>query len=271
MNNTTLDLVGLLWHPSEELLTTIALFMIVTSLPTFIACLLVRAPYGRYHDQASWIYGFEMNGTLAWVLQECPTVVLGIVIVLFSPAPLIKTNTVNLVLYTYFMIHYIHRSFIFPFLLRGGKPTPFVLFITAFVFCAINGFLQIQTLATVNSYDETWFSDPRFLIGSFLFWSGLLINHHSDHVLRNLRKPGETGYKIPHGGAFEYVSAANYFGEIVEWLGFAIATWSLAGFAFAIFTFSAIGARGYQHHLNYLERFKDKYPKNRKAVIPFIW
>ena len=26
---------------------------------------------------------------------------------------------------------------------------------------------------------------------------------------------------------FEYVSGANFFGEIVEWTGFAIATWSL--------------------------------------------
>lgn len=30
------------------------------------------------------------------------------------------------------------------------------------------------------------------------------------------------------------------------------------------------GPRGAQHHKNYLERFKD-YPRNRNAVIPFIW
>jgi 3-oxo-5-alpha-steroid 4-dehydrogenase 1 len=48
-------------------------------------------------------------------------------------------------------------------------------------------------------------------------------------VLRNLRKPGDTGYYIPKGGMFEYVSGANFFGEILEWTGFAIASGSTAG------------------------------------------
>ena len=52
---------------------------------------------------------------------------------------------------------------------------------------------------------------------------GFCANIHSDHILRNLRKPGESGYKIPRGGLFELVSAANYAAESCEWLGFAIA------------------------------------------------
>jgi 3-oxo-5-alpha-steroid 4-dehydrogenase 1 len=48
----------------------------------------------------------------------------------------------------------------------------------------------------------------------------------SDAILRNLRKPGETDYKIPKGGAFKFVSGANFLGEILEWTGFAIAQWN---------------------------------------------
>ncbi len=48
---------------------------------------------------------------------------------------------------------------------------------------------------------------------------------------------GEKGYKIPRGGMFEYISGANFFGEILEWAGFALAAWSLPAFAFALFTF----------------------------------
>ena len=72
------------------------------------------------------------------------------------------------------------------------------------------------------------------------------------------------------GGLFEYVSGANFFGEIVEWTGFAIASGSLAATAFALFTAINIAPRAYHHHLSYIEKFKEEYPKHRRAVIPFI-
>ena len=52
----------------------------------------------------------------------------------------------------------------------------------------------------------------------------------------NVLFSGEKGYKIPQGGMFKFVSAAKYFGKIVEWFGFAIATWSYTGLAFAVCT-----------------------------------
>ena len=48
---------------------------------------------------------------------------------------------------------------------------------------------------------------------------------------------------------FEYVSAANYFGECLEWSGFALASWSLPALAFGWFTWANIGPRAYHHHL----------------------
>lgn len=117
---------------------------------------------------------------------------------------------------------------------------------------------------------ETNILAPHFVIGFTLFFTGLTINWQADSILRNLRKPGETGYKIPYGGMFNYVSGANFCGEIIEWTGFAIAGWNLPAFAFALFTFCNIGPRGAQHHQYYQQKFKD-YPTNRKAVIPFIW
>jgi 3-oxo-5-alpha-steroid 4-dehydrogenase 1 len=66
------------------------------------------------------------------------------------------------------------------------------------------------------------------------------------------------------------VSAANFAAEIVEWGGFAMACWSVPAATFAAFTFLNTAPRGAAHHHWYLEKFED-YPKNRKAVIPFIW
>ncbi|XP_039323529.1 3-oxo-5-alpha-steroid 4-dehydrogenase 1 isoform X3 [Saimiri boliviensis] len=106
--------------------------------------------------------------------------------------------------------------------------------------------------------------------GFGLWLMGMLINIHSDHILRNLRKPGDTGYKIPRGGLFEYVTAANYFGEIVEWWGYALASWSIEGAAFAFFTFCFLSGRAKGYHKWYLQNFEE-YPKFRKVLIPFLF
>jgi protein-S-isoprenylcysteine O-methyltransferase Ste14 len=118
-------------------------------------------------------------------------------------------------------------------------------------------------------YDSSWFLDPRFIAGTALFFTGLWIHIRSDNILRSLRPPGESGYKVPVGGLYRYVSAPNYFGEIVQWFGWALATWSPAGLAFAAFTVANLLPRGIAHHRWYKEYFPD-YPEDRKAVIPLV-
>jgi len=132
------------------------------------------------------------------------------------------------------------------------------------------GYIQSKFLFELERFEDEVLSSDRFILGTLLFFTGFCINYHSDHVMRNLRKPGETGYVIPRGGMFKYVSGANFFGEIVEWIGFGIAGgWT--GVAFAFFTFCNTAPRGHAHHKWYLQKFGDEYPKERKAVIPFIW
>lgn len=79
------------------------------------------------------------------------------------------------------------------------------------------------------------------------------------------------GYKIPHGGLFESVSAANYTAETLEWLGYAMAGWSLAPAAFAWATVANLAPRAASHHKWYKAKFGEKYPSCRKAYIPHIW
>ncbi|GFO14335.1 3-oxo-5-alpha-steroid 4-dehydrogenase 1 [Plakobranchus ocellatus] len=159
------------------------------------------------------------------------------------------------------------KTFIFPLLIRGGKPTPMLPFTLAFIFCGMNGFLQGGYILKYADFSSA--SPVRIVAGIAVFFTGMLINIHSDHVLRNLRKPGETTYKIPYGGMFNYVSGANFLGEIIEWTGFTILNWTFPTVIFAFFTVTNIGPRAVHHHTWYKEKFDD-YPKNRKALIPFI-
>jgi 3-oxo-5-alpha-steroid 4-dehydrogenase 1 len=52
----------------------------------------------------------------------------------------------------------------------------------------------------------------------------------------------------PVGGLFEYVSGANFFGEITEWAGFALAAHSVHSASFAIFTLIVLASRAFAHH-----------------------
>ena len=62
----------------------------------------------------------------------------------------------------------------------------------------------------------------------------------------------------------------NYLGEIVVWSGWALATWSLPGLAFAVWTIANLAPRARSHHTWYQETFPD-YPAERKALVPWMW
>jgi steroid 5-alpha reductase family enzyme len=142
--------------------------------------------------------------------------------------------------------------------------------VAAFLFCLFNGYLQARYILYEAFYPVGYLSSGRFQLGLLVFIAGMAINIHSDHILRNLRRgTSDRGYKIPKGGLFEYVSAANYFGEIVEWCGYAILVNAAPAYAFAIFSACYLGCRGCEHHQFYLKQFSN-YPKNRKAIIPFL-
>eukprot|EP00055_Hartaetosiga_balthica_P010547 m.45389 g.45389 ORF g.45389 m.45389 type:complete len:287 (-) comp7216_c0_seq2:160-1020(-) len=241
------------------------------AVPTVIALMSgQKAGYGRYTSKST-SFSFHIPGKLAWIVQESPSVLFGWVMILFHLTNAQSMASIpNLILLGLFQLHYIHRTFIFPFQLKG-KPSELSIVFMAFIFCMLNGYLQHMWLLKLHVYPESWVYDPRFIIGILLFFLGMGINIHSDYTLLGLKKSSKNqGYKIPRGGMFEYVSGANFFGEILEWTGFAIASWSLPALTFAVFTMSNIGPRGYQHHLWYHEKFED-YPKNRKAIIPFVW
>lgn len=121
-----------------------------------------------------------------------------------------------------------------------------------------------------GGYPTGWLLDARFLIGAALFIAGFAINRQSDIALLNLRAPGHSGYAIPYGGLYRWVSCPNYLGEIIEWVGWAIATWSLPGLAFAAWTIANLAPRARAHHRWYRERFPD-YPSDRRALLPGLW
>ncbi len=234
------------------------------AIPTLLSLVFVTAPYGR-HARTGW--GPSIPARVGWIVMESPAVWFFVLVYLQGEGAL---RPVPLVFLAMWQLHYVYRSFVFPFLIRAeGRRMPVTIPAMAFLFNLLNNYVNARWISSVGSYDVAWLADPRFLVGAALFLSGFALNVVSDRTLRNLRAPGETGYRIPRGGAFEYVTAPNYLGEIVEWTGWAIATWSPAGLAFAVYTFANLAPRALSHHRWYRERFPD-YPAERKALVPFL-
>lgn len=228
----------------------------------FVSLFFVRAPYGRY-ERRGW--GPTVGATIGWVVMELPAV-LAILFFTVLGGRLTVATVAFLVLWE---LHYVYRTFVFPFLLRGAaRRTPWSVVGMAIAFNLVNGYFNGSHLAAAK-YPSAWLSSPQFLAGAALFLFGFGVHVHSDSVLRNLRQPGQTGYKIPRGGLYRFVSCPNYFGEVLEWTGWAIATSSLAGLSFAVWTVANLVPRAVAHHRWYRERFPD-YPPARKAVVPFL-
>jgi 3-oxo-5-alpha-steroid 4-dehydrogenase 1 len=226
------------------------------ALAVFIALFFVVAPYGR-HVRKGW--GYSVGNKLGWVLMEAPAPIAFAVCALVGNTDF---NAVNFVFLGLWEVHYIHRSFIYPFSLRGAaRRMPLSVVAFGILFNFMNGYLNGRYIFSISGgYNLSWLGDPRFIIGVLLFITGYVINRQSDQVLRSLRKPGESGYKI----------SSDYLGEITIWVGWAIATWSLPGLAFAFWTAANLVPRARANHAWYRQNFAD-YPPQRKALIPHVW
>ena len=244
----------------------------------FLAVVQVNAPYGRYSASASPWWGPGLNAQWAWCIQELPCFLFAVhALYTKASAELSQQSSVaGWVLLALFTLHYTNRALVYPWQIKAGSETRLTPFLMATAFCSYNGYMQCRYLVLFDDFPADAHASPRFVLGVTLFLVGMAINLHADSVLRSLRTPANPEYKpgvryyIPRGGAFEFVTGANFFGEILEWAGFALASGSLVALAFAAFTFCNIAPRGAAHHRNMQSKFED-YPKYRKGVIPFLW
>ena len=209
-----------------EYFTWFLIVMAVIAGIVFVALYFVEAGYGMLFDKK---WGFPISNKVAWVCMEAPVFIVMFALWYGSER---RFELVPLLLFLLFELHYFQRSFIFPLLMKGKSKMPVGIMWMGIVFNILNGYMQgewIFYLAPQDLYTEAWLRSPQFVVGTLLFFVGMGINWHSDYIIRHLRKPGDTNHYLPKGGMFDYVTSANYFGEIVEWCGFAVLTWSASG------------------------------------------
>ena len=226
----------------------------------------ITVPYGGRHTSARW--GPTIPSRVAWFLMEAPAPIF----ILWGYAQGANpAEPASLVLLTAFLVHYFGRTLFYPLQMRStGKRTPVLSALAALGVNILNGTLNGLALGSIGSRGAAWLEDPRFWLGAAIFLAGAAVNYQADGILRSLRKPGETGYRIPTGGLYRWISSPNYLGEIVQWGGWAIATYSGAGLAFFLLTVANLVPRARSNQQWYPANFPD-YPADRRALIPGVW
>ena len=233
------------------------------ALIVFVLLFFISAPYGKF-SRKGW--GPSIKSKWAWMIMEFPSPFLMTIFFITSDTKTLP-EVIFLILW---LTHYIQRTFIYPFSQSGReKPYPLIVASMAIIFNCFNGFANGYGIFNLYSYNTSWLFTWQFISGIIIFITGFLINKTADERLRVFRKKSPEEYVIPHGWLFNFISSPHYFGEIIEWAGWAIMTWSLPGLAFSVFTFANLFPRAIASHIWYKKHFPE-YPRSRKAIIPFI-
>lgn len=246
------------------------------------------APYGGFNSESSrlaYLFGPKINSKAGWFIMELPALFAAIYALYLSGVSEYSKRPLHLQ-YSIccYLIHYFNRGVVYP-AKRGksDKYEPCGTFFLGAIFNCMNGYAICRYLLHFGA--ETALDNRGIItwLGVCVFLFGAYVNVMADALLMNLSRSKKTkGSRgniksemcaIPHGFfAFNYVTSANYFGEIVEWIGFLMMTWpSPASVCFAWMTFCNLSPRAHARHQKYLRRIPGYSDLNRSAIIPYLW
>jgi len=236
---------------------------LILAIIIFIVLLQINAPYGKFFNKN---FGFSINYKLGWFIQE---IVSPISFSFFFFCGPIQKNVITWIFFSIWILHYIYRSIFYPLRMnKNSSEIPIIIMLSAVIFNSINGFTNGFYFSNVNHYDPLYYMNLNFIFGIIVLIIGIYINLTADNILIRLKSKNQ-GYIIPEGKLYKYISCPNYFGEMLEWLGFAIMTFSLPAFIFFLWTVANLFPRAIATHKWYKKTFDD-YPSKRKAILPFI-
>jgi 3-oxo-5-alpha-steroid 4-dehydrogenase 1 len=250
----------------DSLYVPVTLVWVVIAVAVAVYLFVKPAPYGRHHRGG---FGPTIGARLAWVIMEAPSPLGMLFFFLTGNRP---DNRVAQVFLGLWLLHYGYRAFVYPWLLSpSSRPMPILVALSGAFFNLVNAYLNgrwIFGLGPVRPSD--WLVSPAFLVGVLMFVTGLLIHVFADRELRHIRRTSGGQRGVPRGRLFSSISCPNYAGEILEWAGYAVATWSPGALVFLLWTMANLVPRAFHHHRWYRESFPD-YPRNRRAVFPLVF
>lgn len=241
--------------------------MALMGLVVFISLYFVNAGYGKFRS-SKW--GYSIGNRLGWFLMEVPALV-----AVAAGSIGMEANWLQLLFLSLYAIHYFYRSLVFPFLLKGKSRMPLNIIAMGAMFNSMNAGLLC---AGILRFPQEEYTDPMQYVTGWNFWFGLAVfflgmytHMRADHTIRNLRRPGDTNHYLPTGGLFDYVTSANYLGELMEWTGFAIMLCNPAAWMFVWWTAANLVPRAHAINRRYRQKFGNETVGKRKRIMPYIY
>ncbi|KAK3320627.1 3-oxo-5-alpha-steroid 4-dehydrogenase-domain-containing protein [Cercophora scortea] len=284
------------WYPPNrenyELILTLW-----TWFPVFASLQWLVSWYGM--GKTSTTSRLNFPGRIGWLTMECP----GFLSLLYTlnklSAPGSSLPWQNQVLAALFVIHYIYRAVLFPFIQPSMSPIHALVWVSALTFQVVNGTCIGAWLAAYGPTTQAaWeaqlgkYSTLQFVAGIAIFYLGLAANYYHDDELREIRrremerlqrlteKDGaakkngvEKHYEIPQAGLFKVMLYPHYFVEWVEWFGFYMAAgWGcVPARCFLVNEVTSMLPRAVKGRQWYAEKFGEDKIRGRWAVIPGVW
>ena len=185
----------------------VLIVMTVMAVVVFVSLFFVDAGYGRFYAPK---WGPAIDNRLGWMLMEAPVFVAMLLLWWLSDR---REDGIRLVFLLLFELHYFHRAFVFPWLMRGRSKMPLSIIGTAVLFNTLNAYMQggwLFYVSPVDYYSADWLTSLPFLSGTALFLFGMMDGLCHPHLVGvrgrfcplDLRQPGAAG-----GAHLQWVSA----------------------------------------------------------------
>ncbi|KAI3607560.1 synaptic glycoprotein sc2, partial [Moniliophthora roreri] len=200
---------------------------------------------------------------------------------------MITLHFVKHVLKSLFVHHFSHRTM--PF---------FNIFKNSAHYRILSGILLTYDLyrpafsALSPSIKGTPHADNQYLFVFILFWTLFKLGNLNAHlILRSLQPAGTKKLSISYGFGFGLISSLHYYFEAMGWITISLMTRSYPGMSLflpsvfglrvltqrthAVYLFTIVGTAqmlvwALKRHRQYKKEFGKEYPRNRKAMFPFL-
>ena len=143
----------------------------------FPALFFITPAYGRYAREG---WGPMLNATFAWVVMEAPSPLLYFALWMSGDSAH-RSSVPGLVFLAMWQLHYLNRTFVFPFRRRGGAPKmPISIPLLSIAFNLLNAYLNAGYLYVFGPVrGPEWLTDPRFVVGAVVFCVGYFVIGYS--------------------------------------------------------------------------------------------